>query len=176
MKTSTIATERLVLREVRKEDALPIYNCWMQDPDVSRYMWWKASNNFEDTKNFVEFELKQIDNPKWNRWIITLKDSLEIIGTCLVYFNDDEKHWDISYNLGKAFWGKGFAYEAMKAAMDFATSEMGIAECITSYAKANSSSEKLLNKLGFKYLKDIPYECNGGEFVTEGVMCKFSLK
>ena len=38
-----------------------------------------------------------------------LKETGKIIGTCLVFYNeeDDESHWDISYNLGKQYWGNG---------------------------------------------------------------------
>ena len=38
------------------------------------------------------------------------KETDEIIGTCLIYFNDEENNWDISYNLGKKYWGKGLYY------------------------------------------------------------------
>ena len=46
----------------------------------------------------------------------------QIIGTCLIFYNEDdeESHWDISYNLGKQYWGKGFVTEAMKEVMHFA--------------------------------------------------------
>ncbi len=85
-----------------------IFSCWMPDKNVSRYMWWKASDDINEAKGFVEFELGNLENDKWNRWIIALKSTNEIIGTCLIFFNDDEGHWDISYNLGKKFWSNGY--------------------------------------------------------------------
>lgn len=36
----------------------------MQDEEVSRYMWWKASDDIADAKAFVEFELNQIKKVK----------------------------------------------------------------------------------------------------------------
>ena len=75
MKTPTIETDRLILREVHKEDTDDIFACWMQDEDVSRYMCWKASDDITKTKEFIQRELKQIENDKWNRWIIVLKES-----------------------------------------------------------------------------------------------------
>lgn len=73
----------------------------MRDEEVSRYMWWKASDDIGDAKRFVQFELDQFDNEKWCRWIIELKETAQIIGTCLVFLNEDDSvpHWDISYNL-----------------------------------------------------------------------------
>ena len=109
MITPKLETDRLILREIHSNDAEIVFNCWMQDENVSRYMWWKASDDINEAISFVEFELGNVENDKWNRWIIVLKGTNEIIGTCLLFFNDEEKHWDISYNLGKIFWGKGYA-------------------------------------------------------------------
>ena len=65
-------------------------------------MYWKASEDINKTKKFVDFELGNIENEKWNRWLITLKETKQLIGTCLLYFNEEEDSWDISYNLGRA--------------------------------------------------------------------------
>lgn len=57
MKTPTLETDRLILREIDPDDTQAIFNGWMNDENVSRYMWWKASNDINDAKEFVEFEL-----------------------------------------------------------------------------------------------------------------------
>lgn len=173
MRTIKLETERLLLRPIKESDVNEIWKCWMHDEEVSRYMWWKASDDMADTEKFVRFELGQIDNEKWNRWIITLKETGKIIGTCLVFYNEEDAvpHWDISYNLGRVFWGKGYATEAMKAVMFFATAELGMKECITTYAKINVASANVLHKLGFKDIQEIPYECSKGEMITDGIVC-----
>ena len=56
MKTPTIETDRLILREVHKEDTDDIFACWMQDEDVSRYMCWKASDDITKTKEFMSIK------------------------------------------------------------------------------------------------------------------------
>lgn len=178
MITPEIETERLILREVHKEDVDDIFNCWMQDEEVSRYMWWKASDDIAEAKAFVQYELEQIENDKWNRWIIVLKESGNIIGTCLVFYNDEDcdSHWDISYNLGREYWGKGYITEAMKAVMLFAEKELGMKECVTSYAKVNHASANVLHKLGFKDEAEISYECSGGDIITDGMICRYISK
>ena len=45
--------------------------------------------------------------------------------------------------------GKGFVTEAMKEVMHFAERELGMKECVTSYAKVNRGSANVLHKLGF---------------------------
>ena len=165
---SALETERLVLREIRSEDVFPIFECWMRDEDVSRYMWWKASNDINEAKDFVRFELGNLRNDKWNRWIIVAKDTKEIIGTCLIFYDRETRHFDVSYNLGKKYWGKGYATEAMKGAMKYGAEVLGIKEYVTSCAVENKASARVLEKLGFRYVKEIPYECNGGEIKTSG--------
>lgn len=175
MKTPRIETNRLLLREIQETDVNDIFTCWMQDEDVSRYMCWKASSDIAETRSFVRFELEQLENDKWNRWIIVIKETGKIIGTCLVFYNeeDDENHWDISYNLGKQYWGNGYITEAMKSVMEFAEHELGMEECMTAYAKVNVSSANVLHKLGFIDEAEIPYECSVGDMITEGILCRY---
>ena len=174
-KTQRLETGRLLLREIQETDVNEIFDCWMQDEDVSRYMCWKAGDDIEETKSFVQYELGQIENEKWYRWIIVLKETGRIIGTCLIFYNEEagESHWDISYNLGKKYWGNGYITEAMKEVMRFAETVLGMEECITAYAKVNTNSANVLHKLGFIDETEIPYECSGGDMITEGILCRY---
>ena len=54
--TERMETERLILRPIRKEDTNEIFACWMNDPEVSRYMMWTAGD-LDTAREFVEFEL-----------------------------------------------------------------------------------------------------------------------
>lgn len=175
MSTPTLETNRLVLRQINLNDINSIFNCWMKDENVSKYMCWKASDNIEDAKEFVEFELTNIDNTNWNRWIIQTKDNSTIIGTCLIFFNDEENNWDISYNLGSKYWGNGYITEAMKEVMSYAINVLNIKECIAVHAIENPSSGNVIKKLGFIYEKDVPYECNGGDIITTGKYYRFKV-
>lgn len=172
MKTPRLETERLILRPVRADDAAETFDCWMRDEEVSRYMLWNASNDIRDAESFVEYELAELENSLWNRWMIVLKSSGKLIGTCLLFYNEDERHWDISYNLGTAFWGKGYTTEAMQTVMEFAAEELNVTQIETSYAKENAASGRVLKKLGFETVGEIPYSC-GGEACTEGVICLY---
>lgn len=175
MSTPTLETNRLLLRQINIKDVNAIFDCWMKDENVSRYMCWKATNNIEDARDFVEFELTNVDNTKWNRWIIQTKNNSTIIGTCLIFFNDEDSNWDISYNLGSKYWGKGYITEAMKEVMSYAINVLKIEECIAVHAVENPASGNVIKKLGFIYEKDVPYECNGGEVVTAGKYYKYKI-
>ncbi len=169
-----LETDRLFLREVRQDDAPAVFTCWMNDSEVSRYMWWNASDDIADAEKFIRDELDQTDNGKWNRWLVHLKATGELIGTCLIYWNDEDipPHWDISYNLGRRYWGKGYAPEAVKRVLDHAGAWLGMEECTTCYARENTRSAGVLHRLGFIDEGSMAYECGNGTIV-EGVRCTY---
>lgn len=72
--------------------------------------------------------------------------------------------------------GNGYVTEAMSAVMRYAVNVKNIKEIAASYAIDNSASGRVLQKLGFQYVKEIVYECSGGELVTKGNYCSFKAE
>ena len=175
MKTPVLETERLLLRPFRKEDAEAVFVCWESDPDVAKYMFWTSHNDIEKTKEWIAFEIGQIEKEDWYRFAIELKETGELIGTALIYYEEEVACWEVGYNLGKKYWGKGYTTEAMRKVMDFAVELLGITEIVGRYAKENPASGNVMKKLGFEYEKDIPYECNDGAVKRKGIQCRWIL-
>lgn len=168
MKTSILETERLILRPLNKDDVERVFNCWESDPDVAKYMFWTSHNDINKTEKWVELEVSKIDSEDWYRWGFVEKESGLLIGTGLIYLDEEYGKFEIGYNLGKEAWGKGYATEAMREVVRFAREELGLKELVGRHAKLNISSENVLKKLGFEYVRDIPYECNRGKVIMEG--------
>lgn len=168
MRTPILETERLILRPLCIEDSQEVFDGWECDPDVARYMFWTSHNDINKTKEWLNFELSKISSDDWYRWGFVIKESRELIGTGLIYFEEEYHLFEIGYNLGKKAWGYGYATEAMKEIIKFAGHELGIKEIIGRHAKENKGSENVLKKLGFKYVKDCPYACNNDTVIFEG--------
>lgn len=175
MITPTLQTDRLLLRSFTYSDAEDVFNCWESDPDVARYMFWTSHNDIEKTKEWLTFEVGQIEKNDWYRFALVLKDTDELIGTGLIYFEEEVDSWEIGYNLGKQYWGNGYTTEAMRRIISFAKEELGITEIVGRYAKENPASGKVMEKLGFLFEKEIPYECNNGTVLREGIQCRLVL-
>lgn len=169
MKTPELLTERLRLRAVCAADVQPVFACWMQDEEVSRYMCWSASDDPHEAENFVRFELDNVSSDSWKRWMIELRQTGELIGTCLIFRNEEAGCWDISYNLGRKYWGFGYATEAMRCALDYAIAALGLRECIAVHAEENPASGRVITNLGFQFEKQVPYVCGGGAIRTTGM-------
>lgn len=168
MKTPILETDRLILRPFCIEDVQEVFECWESDPEVAKYMFWDSHNDINKTINWVKKELSKIDSDDWYRWAILLKETGELIGTGLIYYEEEYGKFEIAYNLGQKAWGFGYATEAMQEVIIFAKSKLEIKEIMGRHAKENSASGKIMNKLGFTFIKDIPYECNRGKNLYEG--------
>lgn len=175
MNTPILETERLILRPFKEDDAINVFECWESDPDVAKYMFWTSHNDIEKTKEWITFELGQIEKQDWYRFAVVLKDTNELIGTALIYYEEEVECWEIGYNLGKKYWNKGYTTEAMRKVIDFASKQLKISEIVGRYAKENPASGNVMKKLGFNYEKDIPYECNNGAVKREGIQCRVFL-
>lgn len=175
MNTPNLETNRLILRPFCKEDAQEAFTCWESDPEVAKYMFWTSHNDIQKTKEWIEFELGQISKDDWYRFALVLKESGELIGTGLIYFEEEVENYEIAYNLGKRFWSKGYTTEAMKEILRFAKEELGIHEVVGRHAIENPASGNVMQKLGFVFEKEIPYECNDGAVHTTGKQYRLHL-
>ncbi|MCB2357185.1 GNAT family N-acetyltransferase [Clostridium estertheticum] len=168
MKTPTLETDRLILRPFCMEDAQEVFECWESDPEVAKYMFWTSHNDINKTVNWVKKELSKIDSDDWYRWAILSKETGNLLGTGLIYVEEEYGKFEMAYNFGKKAWGFGYTTEAMQEVIKVAKEELGIKEIMGRHAKENHISGKILKKLGFAYIKDIPYECNRGGNIYEG--------
>lgn len=137
-------------------------------------MYWEVGDDPHDAEEFIRFELDNVENDDWNRRIIQLRQTGAIIGTCLIFRNEAEQSWDVSYNLGRRYWENGYASEAMRCAMDFAVRKLGLRTCIADYAADNPASGRMLAKLGFAFEREIPFECGNG-MRTIGRRCRLTI-
>lgn len=174
MKTPLLETERLLLRTFEEQDTKNVFYGWESDPEVARYMCWSSHNDIEKTKKWIEFEIEQIEKDDWYRWAITNRDTGDLLGTCLIYYDDVTKAYEVSYNLSRKYWGHGFITEAMRAIIKFAKEDLKITLLKGSHAKINVASERVFQKLGFTYVCDCHYDC-GGKEQTEGKTYQLEL-
>jgi ribosomal-protein-alanine N-acetyltransferase len=168
MRTPVLETERLVLRPFCIDDAKQVFECWESDKDVAKYMFWESHDDINKTVTWVKTELSKIEYNDWYRWAVTLKESGDLVGTAIIYLEEDYGKFEAAYNFGKRFWGYGYATEAMNEVIEFAKVQLDIKVIMGRHAKENPASGKVLEKLGFEYIRDIPYECNKGKNIYLG--------
>ena len=67
------------------------------------------------------------------------------------------------------------AKDVLRCIIDFATEQLKIFQIVGRYAKENPASGNVMKKIGFQYEKDIPYECNDGTVMRDGIQCRWVL-
>jgi RimJ/RimL family protein N-acetyltransferase len=55
----------------------------------------------------------------------------------------------VGFLFSRAYWGNGYAREAMQAIVDFATEDLRIARLWARFHTGNAASQRLLERLGF---------------------------
>ena len=72
--------------------------------------------------------------------------------------NDRRDFYDIGYRFIPRFWGNGYATESSLAVIDFGFKELNIKTICGAADIENVASNKVLQKIGLKYINDFPFE------------------
>ena len=156
-----LETERLVLRELIKEDAKGIFACFSND-EVTRFYGQETLKNMEEAEKFVDFFSKNYNEKRGIRWGIERKGISGIIGT--IGFNawsPKHKRAEIGYEIHPEQWRKGYTSEAVSKVLSYGFDQMGLTRIGAVVFIENIASNKLLEKAGFQkegVLRDYMYQ------------------
>ncbi len=145
-----LETDRLVLREISREDAEGIFACFSNE-NVMRYYGQETLNNLEQAEAFVEFFANSYKEKKGIRWGIERKGTHGIIGT--IGFNSwspKHKRAEIGYEIHPKQWRKGFTSESILKVIQYGFDELGLTRIGAVVFTENEASNQLLSKVGFQ--------------------------
>ena len=140
----TIETDRLILRPLCETDADDVFE-WAGDPVVNRYMPYPVYQNVTQVQKWI-----QSIQPEDYEFCFVLKETGKVIGSGSIGLND-EKRYELGYNLNRHYWGQGYATEAAQAMIDWAYHELGATDFVASHAMNNTASGHVLKKCGFQF-------------------------
>ena len=151
--TRTIETERLLLRRFTVDDAGAMYENWACDPDVTEYLTWPAHTSPDVTKAVLESWIPLYARKDHYQWAIVLKErGSDPVGNIAAIRLDDEIAMvHIGYCLGKEWWHRGIASEALKAVIDFFFDSVGANRIEARHDPLNPHSGMVMQKCGMKY-------------------------
>lgn len=146
-----LETERLLLRNFELSDVESMYRNWANDPDVVRFMCYEVCESLEATQKHVTEWLEFFNNlpadSSWGLFAIILKSSSELIGTIDYHESDKEiRAAEIGYQLGKTWWGNGYATEALRILIKHCFETVGLNRLWADHNLLNIASGKVLLK------------------------------
>ena len=148
----------IVLRDVTDDD-LPIFFDQQLDPDAS-YMAAFTSKDPTDRDAFMAHWARiRADETIINRTILC---DGQVAGSVASF--EDAGQLEVTYWLGREFWGKGIATKALAALLEYQTTRPIYARA----AKDNAASLRVLQKCGFVITgEDKGYANARGEVIEE---------
>lgn len=90
-----------------------------------------------------------------------------VIGFCGLVHPDDQAEAEIKYALLPAYWGQGYASEAVPALLEYGALKHGLTQIIATVAEGNLASQRVLLKSGMSYSHAI-YEEDGSQTLLYG--------
>lgn len=145
-----LETERLILKEIRVQDAAAIFQIFSSE-EMMRYYGQFPMESIEETNHLITKFNENFISDKGIRWAITLKEENRFMGTC-GYHNWNRKHAraEIGYELSMESWGKGLMSEALKEMIAYGFESMNLNRIEALVYPENGASIRSLEKQGFK--------------------------
>lgn len=148
-----IETKRLILRPFQEEDALDVYE-YLKEPTVHCFMDLKL-HSLDEAKEEMKRRAKETEYD----FAITLKDTGKVIGEIDGYPEAGDPHSDTPtirdtfspcWMLNPAYQGKGYAFEAAHAFIDYLFQQKGMRRIYAYVEDDNYPSQHLCERLGMR--------------------------
>lgn len=143
-----LATERLVLREVRVSDAADVL-VFRGDPVVQRFDD-PVIHTEAEAVTFIHALHEEYRSGDGISWGVALAEQDIVVGAVGLHLWDRyHRHAEAGYGLARAYWGQGLASEALRAILRFGFEQMDLNRIYARTIADNHGSVRLLERLGF---------------------------
>ena len=165
--TTTIETDRLLLRRFEYSDDDAMLKYWIADETIQSMYSEPVYRTKEAVKELLDKYISSYEREDYYRWAIILKETGECIGQIAYFLVDNKNHFaEIEYCIGSAFQCKGYATEATKAVIQYGFEKINLHKVQICTKEINIPSKRVIEKCGFIYegmLRDYFYR--NGEYV-----------
>lgn len=160
----TLTTERLTLRPWRESDLNDFYEYARVD-GVGQMAGWLPHKSIDESREILamfirekktfalEYQGKAIGSLGIETYVESRYPELELAG---------KRGREIGYVLSKDYWGRGLMPEAVKAVIRWLFDDVKLDFIIVGHFPHNDRSRRVIEKCGFQYVKDIPFETQSG--------------
>jgi len=150
LSSNYIRTARLLLRRPTKEDDLILEDLWRSE-NVRKFLGGVISE--EMIKQRILTLQEHWNTYEFGQYAVFEIASDQIVGLCGLHHSDDGI--EISYMFFSASWGIGYATEAVIENIHHGLSQLNLGKIIAITQEANSSSCRLLERVGMQHVNTI---------------------
>src|SRR5277367_5992339 len=88
----------------------------------------------------------------FGQWVVEIPGEASFVGMVGLETVSYEAHFtpavEVAWRLARAYWGRGYATEAARAALDYGFATLGLAEIVAVTVPANRRSRAVMERLG----------------------------
>lgn len=152
-----LETDRLILRPWEQADLQDFYE-YASVPGVGEMAGWQHHESLQKSQQILNLF---IEGKK--TFALVYKENGKVIGSLGLEEREDDEYEhlygrEIGYVLSKDYWGRGLMCEAVKAVMAYCFSQLNYDILTCGHFIHNHQSQRVIEKSGFRFLKEIQYE------------------
>ena len=149
-----IVTSRLLLHIITDHDA-EFIRILVNTQGWIKFIGDRNIHSSDDAINYI----RRINNtPHFTYWVVRIKETNEPIGIISFLKRTYLDHFDLGFAFLPQFNGQGYAYEAAKEVMTVVRQQQAYNTILATTIGGNANSVKLLERLGFRFEKQIQLE------------------
>jgi len=144
-----LPADRVRLRWLTDADAGDIFAIF-SEPDVTRYWSSPAFSDLSQARELIRHIHACFEDRSLIEWGIEDRETGRVIGTCtLADLDTSNRRAEVGFALARPWWGRGIAFEAVTAVLDFGFSALELHRVEADADPRNAASIRLLERLGF---------------------------
>lgn len=146
-----LEAERLCLRTFEPDDVAS-FAAYRNDELVARYQGWNTPYTLEQARIFLE-EMQRvvIGTPgAWLQLAIERKSDTALLGDCAFKLSNDGKQAEIGCTLARAYWGLGYAVEAVRRLLAYLFDDLSLHRVYANCDVENLPAARTLEQLGMR--------------------------
>ncbi len=146
-----LETARLSLRRLTLDDA-PFVVALYNEPSFLENIGDRGVRNVDDAQRFLrDGPMAMYARHGFGLWHVSRRSDGAGIGMCGLLKRDTLPDVDIGYAYFPAFWGRGYALEAVSATLSHAARAFGLRRVMAVVSPGNTGSIRVLEKAGMRF-------------------------
>lgn len=152
-KYTSFETERLLMKTTSQEDAAFVLEL-LNTPKWKQNIGDRNVNTIEDAQNYIEQKMEpQFERLGFGNYTVIRKSDGAKMGSCGLYDREGLEGVDIGFAFLPGYEKMGYGLESALKIKEMAFNAFNINKISAITAQHNTASQKLLEKLGLKYIK-----------------------
>ncbi|MBU0455263.1 MAG: GNAT family N-acetyltransferase [Pseudomonadota bacterium] len=151
MKEPSIETERLLLRMPQRIDIQEVVEKINDKEIAENTSTIPYPYDASDAEIWLEKSKKLYEAGEGVNFVITLKNSGEIVGGTGLKIEKEHQHAELGYWIAKAYRGQGICTEAAKGLIQYGFKELKLHRIIAQHFSRNPGSGRVMLKIGMRH-------------------------